>query len=81
MTTHLMLHADMFDILIFIHKGRMVYFGPSETIIDFFRVKDLVELFETVATADPEDLRNRYYRSAVCRKHLLPRLDFPVYVQ
>jgi ABC-type multidrug transport system ATPase subunit len=81
MTTHLMQHADMFDILIFIHKGRMVYFGPSETITDFFRVKDLVELFETVMPADPDDLRNRYYQSSVCRKYLLPRLDFPVYVQ
>jgi ABC transport system ATP-binding/permease protein len=81
MTTHLMQHADMFDILIFIHKGRMVYFGPSETITEFFRVKDLVELFETVMPADPEDLRNRYYQSVVCRKHLLPRLDFPIYVQ
>lgn len=81
MTTHLMQHADMFDILIFIHKGRMVYFGPSETITDFFRVRDLVELFEKVIPGDPEDLRNRYYQSAVCRKHLLPRLDFPIYVQ
>jgi hypothetical protein len=59
----------------------MVYFGPSETITDCFRVKDLVELFETVMPADPDDLRNRYYQSAVCRKYLLPRLDFPVYVQ
>lgn len=81
MTTHLMQHANMFDILIFIHKGLMIYFGPSEAITEFFQVKDLVELFEKVMTADPAALRNRYYQSAVCRKYLLPRLDFPIYVQ
>ncbi len=81
MTTHLMAHADIFDILVFIHKGRMIYFGPSEEITGFFRVKDLIELFEWVINQDPTALHNRYVHSAMSRRWLLPRLTATGHVQ
>ena len=74
MTTHLMQHAHLFDVLAFIHGGRLAYFGPSDEITDFFGVRDLIELFEATSRADPLALQNRYRGSAHYRRHLEPRL-------
>ena len=75
MTTHLMQHAHLFDVLAFIHGGRLAYFGPSEEITGFFGVRDLIELFEATARADPLALQNRYRGSAHYRRYLEPRLS------
>ncbi len=74
LSTHLMQHIDMFNILIFIHKGHMVYFGPSSEITNYFKVKDMIELFDKVITSDPLALRNDYLRSDVNKNILAPRL-------
>ncbi len=78
MTTHLMQHVEMFDILIFIHRGLLIYFGPSTEITGFFGVRDMIDLFETAMRADPLLLQNRYYNSAMHRQWLLPRMRAPV---
>ena len=57
LTTHLMQHVKLFDILIFVHKGHMIYFGPSEEITRFFNVTDMVELFDKVLPGDPMSLK------------------------
>lgn len=74
LTTHLMQNVEMFDILIFIHKGHMVYFGPSTEITEFFKVGDMIELFEKVMPKDPLELRNRFMQSPMNINFLEPRL-------
>jgi ABC-type multidrug transport system ATPase subunit len=80
-TTHLMQNVDMFDVLIFIHKGRMVYCGPSEEITAFFRAKDMIDLFDKIAAQDPLALRNKYVQSTLYHSFLAPRLSACKYVQ
>lgn len=75
MTTHLMQTIDAFDVLVFIHKGSMIYCGPSKSIKGFFKVRDMVGLFEKVNAADPKELANRYLSSAIYHKFLSPRLS------
>ncbi len=80
LTTHLMQNIKMFDILIFIHKGNMIYFGPSEEITKFFQVNDMIELFEKVMSVNPLKLRNKYMMSSLKRDFLAPRLRACVHV-
>ncbi|MCP4107135.1 MAG: ABC transporter ATP-binding protein [Desulfobacteraceae bacterium] len=74
LTTHLMQNVEMFDILIFIHKGHMVYFGPSTEITEFFKVKDMIDLFEKIVPKDPLELKSRYMQSSMNINFLGPRL-------
>ena len=73
-TTHLMQNVNLFDVLIFIHKGNMIYFGPSSEITAFFKVGDMVELFEKVLPMDPLVLRNEFVGSSLGRDFLSSRL-------
>lgn len=75
LTTHLMQNVKMFDILIFVHKGSMIYFGPSEEITKFFRVGDMMELFEKVMSDNPMKLRNEFMMSSLNRDFLAPRMS------
>ena len=74
LTTHLMQNVEMFDILIFIHKGHMVYFGPSTEITEFFKVKDMIDLFDKVIPKDPLELKNSYMQSSMNINFLGTRL-------
>jgi len=80
-TTHLMQHVTLFDVLVFIHKGRMIYCGPSRDIMAYFRVGDMVDLFEKVLPIDPGRLSRAYQNSSVYRNFLAPRLKACAHVQ
>ncbi len=74
LTTHLMQNVSLFDILIFIHKGRLVYFGPPSEITDYFKVKDMIDLFERILPKDPVALAGAFKRSRLFGEFLSPRL-------
>jgi ABC-type multidrug transport system ATPase subunit len=73
-TTHLMQHIDLFDVLGLIHRGRLVYFGPASEIRSFFGVGEMVELFDRIGNADPDRLFSRFAGSALYRRFLMQRL-------
>ena len=75
LTTHLMQNVRLFDVLVFVHKGRMIYCGPSEHVTAYFKVDDLVDLFEKISRIDPERLQGAFLRSEVYRTFLAPRLN------
>lgn len=75
LTTHLMQNITLFDVLIFVHKGQMIYFGPSMEITDYFNVEDMVDLFEKTMKADPQELYQQYLQSDIHRRFLMPRLN------
>ena len=75
LTTHLMQNVRLFDVLVFVHKGRMIYCGPSEHVTAYFKVDDLVDLFEKISRIDPEKLQGAFLRSEVYRTFLAPRLN------
>jgi ABC transport system ATP-binding/permease protein len=74
LTTHLMQNILLFDVLVYIHKGYMIYMGPAEEIAPLFRVADIVDLFDKINKADPSMMRDRYLKSSVYKQFLLPRL-------
>ncbi|MDM8517047.1 ABC transporter ATP-binding protein [Desulfobacterales bacterium HSG16] len=74
LTTHLMQNVEMFDVLIFLHKGHMIYCGPSTEITSFFEVRDMIDLFDKVLVKDPLELQNDFFISSVNRDFLDPRL-------
>ncbi|OVE73605.1 hypothetical protein BVX93_01220 [bacterium B13(2017)] len=74
-TTHLMQNVDLFDIIIFIHKGYMIYFGPRDFIKDYFQVSDMIELFDKVMPHPPLPLMQKYLQSNLYNEFLLKRLN------
>lgn len=74
LTTHLMQNVSLFDVLIFIHGGHLVYFGPSTEITAYFHAADMVEVFDRVIPADPAVLRKRFAGSSLNRDFLEPRM-------
>lgn len=74
LTTHLMQNVSLFDVLVFIHGGHLVYFGPPSDITAYFHAADMIEVFDRVIPADPAALGNRFFGSALHRGFLEPRL-------
>jgi ABC-type multidrug transport system ATPase subunit len=81
LTTHLMQNVSLFDVLIFVHRGRVIYFGPSSQIMDYFGVGDMVEVFDRVSPMNAVELSNDYGHSAICRDFLTPRLQACAHVR
>lgn len=73
-STHLMQNIDLFDILIFMHKGKMIYFGPSHLIQEYFGVKSMMDCFDKVIGKSPEQMMLRYMQSNIYKDFLIPRL-------
>lgn len=73
-TTHLMQHADLFDVVIFLHKGRMIYFGPAAHIVAYFQAQSMTQIFEKVQNHDPEWLEHRFLDSDIFHDVLARRL-------
>lgn len=74
LTTHLMQNVHLFDILIFIHGGHLIYFGPSSEITSYFRASDMIDLFDRVIPADPSELGHRFAASSLRQDFLSPRI-------
>lgn len=73
-TTHLMQHAELFDQVIFLHQGRMIYFGPANRINAYFQVQSMVQIFDKVQGYDSEWLERRFLESEVYYDGLARRL-------
>lgn len=80
-TTHLMQNVELFDVLLFVHKGQMVYCGPSSEITALFKARDMIDLFDRIASQEPYALKNRYLESSIYRDFLVPRLRAGSHVQ
>lgn len=52
--THLLEHADLFDRVLVLSCGRVVYFGPSEGVLPTFQVKNWSELYHLLSSGDVE---------------------------
>ena len=52
--THLLEHADLFDKVLVLSCGRVVYFGPSEGVLPTFQVKNWSELYHLLSSGDVE---------------------------
>ncbi len=74
-STHLMQNINLFDLIIFIHKGHMVYFGPVNYIKDYFQVNDYVDIFEKVSKNTPEALASIFLKSGIYNSFLLKRIN------
>lgn len=73
-TTHLMQHADLFDQVIFLHQGRMIYFGPASDITSYFQVQSMVQIFEKTQSHDSEWMERRFLNSETYHTGLARRL-------
>lgn len=73
-TTHVMQHIEWFDILIFIHKGQLVYFGPPGEILRFFGSDNIFELFEKVGASQPGIWKMKFRESPLHEQFIAARL-------
>lgn len=73
-TTHVLYNVDLFDQLVFVHQGHLVYYGPADQILAYFRVKQMADIYDIVARHTPKDLANTYQNSTLYRSLVSDRL-------
>lgn len=54
LVTHATYHLDLCDSVLFLHKGRQVFFGPYPDLLATHGVESVADLFEIYQTQDPE---------------------------
>ncbi len=54
LVTHATYHLDLCDSVLFLHKGRQVFFGPYPELLGSHGVQSVADLFEIYQTQDPE---------------------------
>jgi ABC-type multidrug transport system ATPase subunit len=62
-TTHIMSSLELFDRLLVLSAGRVVYFGDSEGLKPYFEVDDFTKIYEQLQARSPEEWASKW------RKH------------
>ncbi|MFT4177751.1 MAG: ATP-binding cassette domain-containing protein [Luteolibacter sp.] len=52
--THSLSHLELYDSVLVMHEGRLVYHGPPEQLTHYFSVQDTEEVYPRLATQDAE---------------------------
>lgn len=59
-TTHIMSSLEMFDRLLVLNAGRLVYFGTSEGLKPYFGVDDFTKIYEKLQDRSPEEWASKW---------------------
>ncbi len=73
-STHLMQNVDLFDVLIFMHKGKLIYCGPVNAIMPYFKVNNMFEIYDKVNEVEPSILYANYLQSSLYQGFIGKRL-------
>lgn len=69
-TTHVMENVHLFDKLLVMMKGKLIFYGsPAETLAHF-GISDMRHLYAKLATAEPDEWRKRFATTAQHQKHV-----------
>jgi ABC-type multidrug transport system ATPase subunit len=69
-TTHIMSSLSLFDRLAVLVAGRLVYFGPPDTIKSFFQVEDLADIYGLLTEGSAKEWRKRFADSELHKRYL-----------
>jgi ABC-type multidrug transport system ATPase subunit len=74
--THTLENIDVCHLVVLLHKGKLVYFGPPVEAAGYFGVARLSDVYELLESSPPNVWSDRYLGSVYCREYILNRLTF-----
>ncbi len=75
--THTLENVDACDLVVLLHRGRIVYVGPPERALVHFEVRRLAEVYEVLESGPPDAWANRFLESEDHEKWVASRLRGP----
>lgn len=64
MSTHVMQSVDLLDLVVVLHKGHLLYFGPPGQLPGYFGVPSLIQVYKHLETQDPAQAMQRFAQSS-----------------
>lgn len=75
-STHIMGNINLFDKVLILSKGKMVFWGTPAELLSFFNIKDPLKLYQIFASGDPktqqdtaEEFARTFYNSSLAKKY------------
>lgn len=73
--THTLENIDACDLIVLLHRGRLVYFGPPAEACEFFRIERLSDVYELLESRPADQWAARYASSEVHAQWVAARLQ------
>jgi len=73
--THTLENIEACHLVVVLHKGRLVYFGPPSGVTEHFRIGRLSDVYEALEAAPAERWAEQYDISALNREYVARRLS------
>ncbi|MFQ3590862.1 MAG: FHA domain-containing protein, partial [Chloracidobacterium sp.] len=79
LTTHAMENVKLFDKIVVLMRGRLVWFGPPAEALTYFNIPSIKELFDTLGDPNRDDLaiewQRKFAASAAYQKYVVKSLS------
>jgi ABC transport system ATP-binding/permease protein len=72
--THTLENIETCDLILLLHRGRLVYFGPPDAAAEYFRVSRISDVYDLLEQSSAEHWAERYEASAFHRRYVTDRL-------
>lgn len=73
-TTHAMANIELLDLVAIVQAGRLVYFGPPQSLLDVFETRSYEGVFKRLAADSPVAWQQRFRQTPLYQQYVLSRL-------
>lgn len=73
--THTLENIDACHLVVLLHQGKLVYFGPPGEAVGYFGVRRLAEVYELMESDSTGTWAKKYRRSPQYQRYVLDRMD------
>ncbi len=71
--THTLENVDVCDLVLLVHQGKVIFFGPPKEALVYFGVGRLSEVYETIETQSAASMSERYLKSDLYQEFVQSR--------
>jgi ABC-type multidrug transport system ATPase subunit len=76
-TTHVMEHVDLLDIIFLIYRGHLVYAGPPGGALSYFSVNEHTDIYRRLEDLEPTKWKERFEQTLFYQQYVEGRLARP----
>ena len=73
--THTLENIDVCNLIVLLHQGQLVYFGPPAEAAPYFGISRLSEVYELLESRDAREWADRYKASPAYQRYVVQRLN------
>ncbi|MCS7080462.1 MAG: FHA domain-containing protein [Chloracidobacterium sp.] len=79
LTTHAMENVKLFDKIVVLMRGRLVWYGPPQEALEYFNIRSIKDLFDTLGDPNSdtkaEEWRRKFEQSAAYHRYITTPLN------